>query len=476
MYSSKPITILKTFSARELNAFGKLVASPFFNVNEEVSTLFALTKKLYPFFDKKQTEKKEIFKKLFPGRRYNEKKLRYVMTDLTRLLEEFLVQKQFSENEMLKKHLLLQSFNKRDLDKYFQWQISDAYSVQQKSPYRDVAYYERQAMLEEDSYTWTSRKDNRAIDSSLQSLVDNIDIHYLTKKLKYSCEIINRMNVLKVEYNISFLDNTLEFLRNHPDSYRDEHIPAIAIYYQVLLTLRESENEKHYIKLKSLLSEHIYKFPTTELRDIYGFVQNYCIRQINMGNNFYLRELFENYKTLLENEIIVENDSLAQFDFKNIVTIALRLNEYKWTEKFIEKYAPLLSADFRKNAINYNLARLHYSRKQYHQALKLLLEVEFTDVYYHLDSKSLLLRIYYELEDWEPLLSLFNTFKIYLKRNKLISEYQRTTYTNLVKFVRKLTRIKMGSKLPLEKVKMEIEQVKQIADLTWLQGKVEELN
>jgi hypothetical protein len=471
LLSSKLISILKTFSARELNAFKKLVGSSFFNVNEDVSALFFELKRLFPEFDEKQTEKKSIYKKVFPGKRYNEQTLRYVMTDLTRLLEEFLVQKQFGENETLRKHLLMQSLNQRDLDKYFLQHMNDAYSAQEKSPYRDTIYYERQALLEEDSYSWTSRKDNRAIDSSLQSLVDNIDIHYLTKKLKYSCEIINRMNVLKVQYNLSFLDNTLAFLKNNSFA----HIPAITIYYQVLLTLRESENESHYRKLKTLLAEHISKFPQTELRDIYGFVQNYCIRQINLGNNNYLRELFENYKILLKNEIIIENNNLAQFDFKNIVTIALRLDEYKWTENFIEKYSPLLSADFRKNAINYNIARLHYSKKQYRDALRLLLAVEFTDVYYHLDSKSLLLRIYFELEDWEPLLSLFNTFKIYLKRNKLISEYQRTTYTNLVKFVRKLTRIKMGSKLSLEEVRHEIEQVKQIADLTWLQSKVEEL-
>ncbi len=471
MLSSKLISILKTFSARELNAFEKLVGSSFFNVNEDVSALFFELKRLFPEFDEKQTEKKSIYKKVFPGKRYNEQTLRYVMTDLTRLLEEFLVQKQFSENETLRKHLLMQSLNQRDLDKYFLQHMNDAYEVQKKSPYRDALFYERQAMLEEDSYSWTSRKDNHAIDSSLQSLVDNIDIHYLTKKLKYSCEIINRMNVLKVQYNISFLDNTLEFLKQNSFS----HVPAIMVYFQVLLTLRESENEVHYRKLKTLLEEHIDKFPNAELRDIYGFIQNYCIRQINLGNNNYLRELFENYKILLEKEIIIEDGSLAQFDFKNIVTISLRLDEFKWTEKFIEKYSSMLSADFRKNAINYNLARLHYSKKQYRDALRLLLAVEFTDVYYHLDSKSLLLRIYYDLEDWEPLLSLFNTFKIYLKRNKLISEYQRTTYTNLVKFVRKLTRIKMGSKLPLEKVKQEIEQVKQIADLTWLQSKAEEL-
>lgn len=472
MQKSKLIILLKSFNARELNAFEKMVASPFFNPNDEVSQLFKILKPLYPVFEEKETNFRSVYRKLFQGKRFSEPKLRYVMTDLTQLAEEFIAQKKISQNEMLQKQLLLKGLDERNLDKFFLQQLNDAYSLQKKSSYRDSAYYERQVMLEEVSYHFTSRKNNRAIDSSLQNLVDNIDIHYLAKKLKYSCEIINRMNVLKVDYNISFLDNILEFLKQNSFS----HIPAITVYYQVLLTLRESENENHYVRLKAMLAEHLEKFPNTELRDIYGFVQNYCIRQINIGNTDYLRELFDNYKILLEKKIIIENGNLAQFDFKNIVTIALRLNEFAWTEKFILEYSPLLSEDFRQNAINYNLARLHYSKKQYRDALRLLLAVEFTDVYYHLDSKSLLLRIYYEMEDWEPLLSLFNTFKIYLKRNKLISEYQRKTYNNLVNFTRKLARIKMGGKLPLETVKKEIESVKQIADLTWLQSKVQELD
>ena len=56
MLNSKLISILKTLSARELNAFEKLVASPFFNVNEDVSALFALLKKEFPAFDEKQIE------------------------------------------------------------------------------------------------------------------------------------------------------------------------------------------------------------------------------------------------------------------------------------------------------------------------------------------------------------------------------------------------------------------------------------
>ena len=42
---------------------------------------------------------------------------------------------------------------------------------------------------------------------------------------------------------------------------------------------------------------------------------------------------------MLEKQIIIENKELGHSHFKNIVAIALRQNEFQWTENFIEKYA-----------------------------------------------------------------------------------------------------------------------------------------
>ena len=268
-----------------------------------------------------------------------------------------------------------------------------------------------------------------------------------------------------------FLEVTIEFLKKNAI----EDVPVISIYFQILLTLKEPSVEEHYTKLKQLLLHHIAQLPQTELRDMYAFAQNYCIKHINLGNTRYLRELFDNYKTLIQNGIILEGKFFPQFDFKNIVTVALRLEEYEWTKEFILTNKGALKREFRKNAINYNMAMLHFSQKEYSQALKLLLAVEFTDVYYHLDSKVLLLKTYYEMEEIEPLISLIATFRVYLRRNKQISDYQRRIYNNLIKFVNKLIRVKLGSKKPLSEIEKEIARVKEIADLTWLNNRVSEL-
>ena len=101
--------------------------------------------------------------------------------------------------------------------------------------------------------------------------------------------------------------------------------------------------------------------------------------------------------------------------------------------------------------------------------------VEFTDVYYHLDSKSLLLKIYYEMDDVEPLLSLITTMRVYLKSSKLISEYQRTIYINLINHVKTLARIKSGGMENLDSIKQAIKNNIEIADINWLKAKVAEL-
>jgi len=271
----------------------------------------------------------------------------------------------------------------------------------------------------------------------------------------------------------------LSYLKRNPL----REVPAVAIYYQILLTLTESKNENHYRKLKLLLSKHQNKFPKQGMRDMYGFAQNYCIRQLNSGKPKYLKELFDWYKLLLKREIIFEGKQLSQFDFKNIVTVGLRMEEFAWTKKFIEQYKHHISKEFQENSIAYNLSHFYFAKQEYKKAKKLLLSVRFTDMYYQLDAKSMLLKTYYELNEINPLNSLLDAFRVNLRRSKKISEYQRLTYLNLLGFVKKLIRInaspptplqKRGEKKKLNELKKEISKTTEVADKKWLLKKVEE--
>lgn len=467
---AKLFVILQSLSPWELKSFEKFVASPFFNPNEKVSQLFFIVEKEYPEFEEQNVTFEKLFVRLFKKEKFNHQKIRYVLTGLTLLLEKFLAYKTFEEKIFYQKKFLLHKLKEKNLDKYFQQHLTHGYDIQKISVHHDLKHYKRQLGYDELSYEFTTAKSNRAIDTSLQSLSDNLDVYYLSNKLKYCCEILNRQNIVQIEYQIPFLEYIISYLGKN----NFLAVPVVHVYFLILKTLREPDLEKQFTALKKYLQSHHSKFTDKELSDVYAFVLNYCIRKVNTGKTNYVIELFEIYKFMLERELLLENKKLSHSNFKNIVAIALRLTEFKWTENFIQHYQKYLDKELQKNSVNYNLARLYFAKQEYRTALKLLTSVEFTDVYYHLDAKSLLLKTYYETDEMDAFFSLVSTFKIYLRRTKLISEYQRIIYFNLVKHTDKLFKLKTGSKVSLKKIKDEIKNKPQIADIGWLTEKIEE--
>lgn len=471
MKTSKLVNILQTLSKSEIRRFHDFVRSPYFNKNETVVRLFNLLADAHPDFSERKTKRERMFDHLFPDSVFDESKLRYPMSDLTKLLEEYLVWIEFSGNRTRKDHLLLQAFLHRNLHKYSQAIIDRSVEAVSDNPHRDIQYYYNMFVLETDRYDDISSKRNVAVKTNLQSIIQNLDSFYIINKLKFSAEIINHANVWAGEFETILLDEIIAYLDKHTDS----KVPAVDIYYKILLTLKEPDVESHYFDLKKLLSENVGLFPRAEVNDMYIFARNYCAKKINAGNLQYLNEIFDLYKTLLETGIILQNDYLVQWDFKNIVSVALRLEEYEWTEQFIKKFRHKLKPEEKDNASRYNLALLHYHKKNYDKTLELLRDVEFTDVYYHLDCKSLLLKTFYEKEEIDALSSLMDTFYVYLRRNKLISSYNLESYSNFLRFVKKLLRVKYRDKQVISKLSEELDQTSVIANLTWLRKKIKEL-
>ncbi len=287
--------------------------------------------------------------------------------------------------------------------------------------------------------------------------------------------MINRQNIVSESYEIRMLEEVKSFVGNSFQLF--ERCPAILVYYHILLTLQENEKEEHYSKLVELLARYSGSVERNELRAMYDYAQNYCIKKINSGNTKYLYEIFKLYKTLLAKKLMLdESGNLSQWDYKNIVTTGTRIKEYGWCEKFLRDYRDKLPVQDRENAFAFNLATLYYSQKKYDMALKLLQTVEFTDVYYGLSARSLLLKAYYESNEFEPLYSLLDSFKIYLKRNKLVSKYQFTVHMNLVRMTMRLAKVKSMLHISrketirkeLDKLKKKIDATPEITNLNWL--------
>ena len=203
--------------------------------------------------------------------------------------------------------------------------------------------------------------------------------------------------------------------------------------------------------------------------------QNYCIKKINQGNQKFLKELFFLYQTLLKKEIIIANGEISPWYFRNIVVVALRLGEYAWTEDFIIKYQDFLEEDFRRNTVTYNLAQLYFYQKKYEKVIEQLQNVEYDDITYSLNSKTMLMATFYELDDIDPLFSLMESFRTYLNRQKSLPPSKARDYLNLIRFTKRLVRLIPKDHDAINKLKEDVLKEKGAVNANWLLEKIAEL-
>jgi len=251
----------------------------------------------------------------------------------------------------------------------------------------------------------------------------------------------NRSHQLNIEFENRLIPDLLKIIDDNEGIANE---PLIRAYKHIYLMFQEGvSGEENYGQLADWIIEKQDKLNKGDLKHLYDHAQNYCVRQINLGNESYLGHLFTLYKQLIKLGLIYEDQILNERDYKNIVTVATRLHAFDWLGEFIEIHKTKLHHEIQQNAYHYNMAALYYAQGNLRESMLTLLEVEFRDVTYSLGARSMLMKIYYELEDYQPLLSLLDSFRTYLRRNRLISAHHRQIHTNLVKLTQQLTKIKM---------------------------------
>ncbi|MBX7183163.1 MAG: hypothetical protein K1X82_13720 [Bacteroidia bacterium] len=462
-FEAKTQGLLNSLSVRERKRFSQHLESK----SDSKQNLL----KLFRCLEEDNNRSKEfLFNHLFPNQTYQDKPIRYLLSDLNAELEHFLLVCHLENNPILSNVLLMQELINRGVEKAFNGLVAkqELLLLDEKIP-KDSNYFLYQFLTEEGLLLAAGKNFKRHNESNIDTVVDRLDKFYLARKLQLCCEIVNVQNVLGANYKVFLLDEMVNYLSHHPM----EDVPAVNIYFKILKTLTESDKEAHFHDLRKLLIDHETLFSQVELRDMYQYALNYCIKKINLGNVNYQRELFELYQKTLENRVLLTNGRISQWDYKNIVTLCMRLKELDWAQTFIHKFKEFLVEEERENAFKYNLAYLAFMRKDYSKTLSLLQKVDFTDVFYQLDTKAIVLKTYFEMGDELALDYHIKAFRIFLKRNRKISDYQRLIYSNLIYYTKKIHQNSYSLK-KLNEIKLLLESKRQTADIQWLLEKIEE--
>lgn len=482
MFSRKLVEGLQSLSAAELRRFGQFVRSPYFNRNPRVVTLLELLLRHAPNYEDSALSREKIFAAMYSQEApYQEQQVYDHISFLMRLFESFLTYERYAADNSTQARHLLQGLTTHRLFEHGRRLQRRLAKNQQEAAIRDEGHYYQAYQLEREENRFYSAQLLRTPDESLGKAIYFLDTYYLAAKLRHSCELINRQQIVNQQADIHFLPEIAQYLAAADAPYHKE--PAVELYYCVYQMLTSAQPEPFYSKLILLLREHSGKFSKEEYYELYSYAQNFCSRMISSGHTAYREKIFLLYQELLENGLLVANGVLDHRIYKNIVTVGLGQGAYEWVQQFIVQYRPYLSAEFRESAYNYNLAHTYYEQKHYKQALRQLQLVDTEDVFYQLGAKSLLVFIYYESREDEALESLLSAFRAYLRRNPYISEAHRRNHRNMLRAVQKLLHIReniMWGNLrqateQVTQLLRQLEENKQVSYFDWLRQQAQKL-
>lgn len=461
MKNSKLIALLSTFNAEDWRWFSKFIKSPYFNSREELLPFAEYLRKLAPDFKEKQIEKEKVFQKLYPKKKFDEKWLGHLMNYLLKLAERFLAQRKLEEQEPLFNNSLLKSLVERQLSKHYRHYEQKSNKLLEKWRLKNKDAYLYNYQLADIGNNHFMSQNLRQYDPSLQLATDRLDQFYFLNKIKNSCEMLSRMDLVESSYQSHFITEVIDHVSSVENSY-----PLTLVYAQAYDAIKTGETAT-FETLRKSLQEHKKEIPATEKEFIYSYAINICNDKMvkNIDAKFYTEQCLELYLEGIEEGFLLDRERLSPWHFKNVVKLAMNLKRYDFTEQFIQENYHKLEPEFQEDALHFNLADLHYQRGNYQKAQEHLLQVEYSDIFYALGARALLLKIYYETQEDEALISLLASFSIYLRRNKKVSSVFREAYLN---FTSLLTQINKATKDKIPAIIEKINNTNRVINRRWL--------
>ena len=461
MKDSRLINILEKLSSSERRSFAKFLDSPYFNKRQDLIQLNAwLNQQLQSA--KPKLLKQEAWRFVFPKKAFDDTNCRLMMSYLTKLLEQFLVIDSLDSETIFQKKKLKDCFHEKGLTKAYLKTRKQFSETLKKSDLRNAVYYEnRYEILLESFHDDAVQQLKESF--PLQEFADQLDISFIIKKLRQTCLLLNQKTVVKTEVEIGLLDEIIDYILK-----KDlVAVPAIGLYYYAYLTLIDRENEQHFEKFKLLILENGDIFSLEELQELHFLAINFCVRFVNSGDESYFAKMLDLYKEGLRTKTLFQSGKLSRFTYHNIVAAAMKTEDFKWAEGFIEEYKPFLDKKYQASSFSYNVARLAYSRGNFDTAISHLQKANYKDSLLNLAAKTLAAKIYFETDEVDVLQSHLEAMKIYIRRKRVMG-YHRTNYLNIVRMMQKLASVNFYDKKEKNDFLEELSTVDPLTEKRWL--------
>ncbi len=481
MINSKVIDILKKFDRSELKELSDFIDSPFHNKNKNVRKLFSALKSFYPGFADKKLTKENIYEKIFPGNVYADKTFRNLMSDLMNLIESYAAYSYIDNDKYYRKFFRTVGLAMIQADSSVESSIKEADKLFSDFKFDGGNIFYLMHLMEMEKDFLAIRR-NKLINLNMKE-GEYLIYAFLSKYLIFKMKYYNYRYKLGTEKLSGFieefeksinLESFIKFIESSPTA----EMEIILIYYYCTKFMSDISADSYYSKVKLLFEKNKNNLNRTETVNLYLTFNSYCVAKIRQGSKEYVRELFDIYKKMFEENLAMgESETHLHITiFYNVVSIALNIGETEWARSFIENNHKKLLPEYEETMYNYSYSLYHFHRKEFEKSLECLNKVNFENHFIKTGVRLLLLKIYYELRYTESFISMCDSIKRYFTGEKQVPADIKISSVEFINIAAKLFRnINDSSKEKLLDIQNDIEHKQLGLNKDWLLEKLDEL-
>ncbi|MEO8514152.1 MAG: hypothetical protein ABI543_11360 [Ignavibacteria bacterium] len=452
MLRTKTIDIINTFSAEEFKAMSAFIKSPYFNSNKNLVKLYEALRKSFPLIKEDKISEEDIFRKIFPGKKYNYGIMKNLTSALFGLLEEFLLFnniKNSHENKFGNPLRVAREYDARLLDGYFKKTIKKL-KEEMDSSLIHAEYYRNMTELEEQEYFFHS---SRTDDLSLQDAVYNEAIYSIADFFRKISRSLWKVQIIEGNVNSKYDIDLKKIIAGNIDFEKiTENLKSIdeKIYTNIKLNtlliklLTDGLNMDHYNNIKKLLFEKIDLYDNYERLSIFTKVISYCAVMFEEGRAEFLPESLVIQKLMLL-KVRFRESGLGPYNFHNFIELAHKFiheDQVEEAENLVKGYIGWLEDDKQQLAHDLIKALICIELGRNDEAIEHIKKIKPHDTFVKMLVRKIYIEAYYELGSFEQGFDMIASFKTFVREKNDLDAYTKNTHLNSLKIFEKLFKIK----------------------------------
>lgn len=476
------IDLIKTINPNETEDLKTFVRHPvphFDQTSTDTGRLLDIILSTAPDFPTEQLKKKNLYDALYPGTQWVDGRLKKVMIALHKQIQAFLlIQHYFREENTFQRQLdLSEVFQKRGLKSRYDQIMQKTTRALEHVREKDAGYYFQKFQIE---YTWSNQalsKNQTRGDLNIQRMLQNLGIFYHIRRLEMVNFFLNQQKLTHLNASGSIFYAMNE--NSVPLAYMEESGDLFIQHKIFDFQQQENPTAEHFRELTKLLKHRESLVSTSVLQNAYTILRNYCQLLIYTGNKEYLEILHELHKDNLAQGDLYNPENgnkIPSSTFLNIVNVGLITRHYDWVRDFLDTHRNRILGDndtgdfYQLNRAAYLFATGHYE-----ESLDILPSA-FPNISYHLMSRRLEIKIYYELES-NLLEFKLDAFKMYISwaSKKFLSKELRERNMDFANLLAQILQSKPGDSNRKQRLIKRIGERVWAAERDWLLEKVRQM-